>query len=68
MYLCKICEEQISPIKSCMGDGRCETHGRFAFYHQNLKIKCPRCAYLKNVCQRCGGVLDPSRIQQPKED
>jgi len=56
MYLCDGCRKK-KILKTVRGDGKCEKHGRFAFYTNRLKEFCPACAREKDICQLCGRKL-----------
>lgn len=55
-----VCSKHVSLIRKpaeLMLQSYCETHGRFGSYHKNLTVPCPQCAYLRGVCQICGGLI-----------
>ena len=60
MYTLIVCGKHKNLIKKpveMLAQGICEIHDKYSLHHKNLKMSCPKCAYLRGVCQICGSLL-----------
>jgi methionyl-tRNA synthetase len=68
LIVCSEHKDLCKATASIMAQGRCDTHGKFGLYKKDLKIACPKCAYVRAVCQVCGKLLTKDDIDNWHEE